>query len=204
MPSIDNTALFKLSYGLFVLSTKTSDKINGCIINTCMQVTDSPKQICICVNKSNYTAELISKNGEFCVSILTTSVPFTVFERFGFQSGRDTDKFAGFEDYSLTENGLPYITKNCNAYLAATVKQKIDCGTHFMFIAEVNEAVKLSDETSVTYEYYFANIKPKPQPEKKKGYVCKICGYVHEGEELPPDFVCPWCKHPASDFEPLK
>ncbi len=204
MPGIDNTAMFKLSYGLFVLAAKTSDKTNGCIINTCMQVTDNPKQICVCVNKANYTAELISKSKEFCVSILATSVPFAVFERFGFQSGRNVDKFDGYEDYALTESGLPYITKNCNAYLAATVKQEIDCGSHFMFIAEVNEAVKLSDEQSVTYEYYFANIKPKPQPEKKKGYVCKICGYVHEGEELPPDFVCPWCKHPASDFEPIK
>ncbi len=204
MPSIDNTAMFKLSYGLFVLSTKASDKSNGCIINTCMQVTDNPKQICVCVNKDNYTAELISQSGKLCVSILTTSVPFAVFEHFGFQSGRNVDKFESFKDYALTENGLPYITKNCNTYLEATVKQEIDCGTHFMFIAEVTEAVKLNDETSVTYEYYFANIKPKPQPEKKKGYVCKICGYVHEGEELPPDFVCPWCKHPASDFEPLK
>ena len=204
MPGIDNTAMFKLSYGLFVLTTKYSDKTNGCIINTCMQVSDNPKQICVCVNKANYTAELISKSKEFCVSILTTSAPFAVFERFGFQSGRNIDKFDGFSDYALTESGLPYLTKNCNAYLVATVKQEIDCGSHFMFIAELAEAVKLSDETSVTYEYYFANIKPKPQPEKKKGYVCKICGYVHEGEELPPDFVCPWCKHPASDFEPLK
>ncbi len=204
MRSIDNTSMFKLSYGLFVLSTTASDKTNACIINTCMQVTDKPKQICICVNKANYTAELIKQSGKFCVSILTTSVPFAVFERFGFKSGRDTDKFDGFEDYALTEESLPYITKNTNAYIAAAVKQEIDCGSHYMFIAEVTEAVKLSDEQSVTYEYYFANIKPKPQPEKKKGYVCKICGYVHEGEELPPDFVCPWCKHPASDFEPLK
>lgn len=204
MPGIDNTAMFKLSYGLFVLTTKYSDKTNGCIINTCMQVSDNPKQICVCVNKANYTAELISKSKAFCVSILTTSTSFAVFERFGFQSGRNVDKFEGFADYALTESGLPYLTKNCNAYLAATVKQEIDCGSHYMFIAELTQAVKVNDETSVTYEYYFANIKPKPQPEKKKGYVCKICGYVHEGEELPPDFVCPWCKHPASDFEPLK
>ena len=147
---------------------------------------------------------MLMENKRFNVSIISEKAKFDLFKHFGFQSGRDVDKFDGFVDYALTENGLPYVNKYSNAYLAATVKQQIDCGSHYMFIAQVNEAVKLSDEQSVTYEYYFANIKPKPQPEKKKGYVCKICGYVHEGEELPPDFVCPWCKHPASDFEPLK
>ncbi len=203
MRNIDNTAFFKLSYGLFVLTSNDGNKSNGCIINTCMQITDTPKQICICVNKANYTASVISRTKKFNLSILTESAPFSLFERFGFQSGKDTDKFSGFDDYKFADNALPYLTAYSNAYLCADVVQKIDCDTHLMFIATVNEAVKLNDEKSVTYEYYFANIKPKPQPQKKKGFVCKICGYVHEGEELPPDFVCPWCKHGAEDFEPL-
>ncbi len=203
MRNIDNTAFFKLSYGLFLLTSNDGSKNNGCIINTCMQITDSPKQICICINKSNYTTETISKTKKFCISILTESVPFSVFERFGFQSGREIDKFNGFESYSFAENSLPYLTAYSNAYICADVVKEIDCGTHLMFIAAVTEAVKLNEEKSVTYEYYFANIKPKPQPEKKKGFVCKICGYVHEGEDLPPDFVCPWCKHGAEDFQPI-
>ncbi len=204
MSGIDNKAMHKLSYGLFVLTALDGERSCGCIINTCMQVTETPKQICVCVNKTNYTSELISKTKKLAVSVLTTSVPFAVFERFGFQSGRDTDKFDGFTAYALTRSGLPYLTENCNAFFEASVKQEIDCGTHIMFIAEINQAEVLSDEQSVTYEYYFANIKPKPEAAKKKGYVCKICGYVHEGEELPPDFVCPWCKHGAEDFEPIK
>ena len=204
MSNIDNIAFFKLSYGLFVLTTNDANKHNGCIINTCMQVTDNPKQICICVNKANYTAETISKAGVFTISVLTQSTPFAIFERFGFQSGKDTNKFIGFDSYALTESGLPYLTKNCNAFISAKVIQQVDCGTHFMFIAEVTQAEKLNDEASVTYEYYFANIKPKPEADKKKGFVCKICGYVHDSETLPDDFVCPWCKHPASDFEPIK
>ena len=203
MANIDNTAFFKLSYGLFVLTSNDGIKNNGCIINTCMQVSDNPKQICICVNKANYTAQTINTTKKFNVSILTESAPFSLFERFGFQSGRDTDKFAGFEAYTFSANALPYLTEYSNAYISAEVTQVIDCDSHFMFIATVTESVKLSDEKSVTYEYYFANIKPKPQAEKKKGYVCQICGYVHEGEELPPDFVCPWCKHPAEDFKPI-
>ena len=204
MSEINIKAMYKLSYGLFLLTAPDGEKSNGCIINTCIQVTETPKQISVCVNKTNYTAELISKTKKLAVSVLTTSVPFSVFERFGFQSGRDADKFSGFTAYSLTQSGLPYLTENCNAFFEANVTQEIDCGTHIMFIAEVTQAEVLSDEASVTYEYYFANIKPKPKASKKKGYVCKICGYVHDSEELPPDFVCPWCKHGAEDFEPIK
>jgi flavin reductase (DIM6/NTAB) family NADH-FMN oxidoreductase RutF len=204
MSEIDSKAFYKISYGLFLLTSFDGEKRNGCIINTCMQVTNSPAQISVCVNKANYTAELISKTKKLAVSVLTTSVPFSTFERFGFQSGKDTDKFNGFTAYSLTPGGLPYLTENCNAYFEASVKQEIDCGTHIMFIAQVDCAEIISDEPSVTYEYYFANIKPKPEATKKKGYVCKICGYVHDSEELPPDFVCPWCKHGAEDFEPIK
>ncbi len=201
---LDINAMFKLSYGLFVLSAKDENKDNGCIINTVMQVTDTPMQITVTVNKNNYTTDMIDKTGAFNVSILSEAAKFSVFERFGFQSGRDTDKFAGFDSVARSENGLIYLTEMTNAYLSAKVVSKVDLGTHIMFVAEVTDGQVLSAEASATYAYYFANIKPKPQAAKKKGYVCKICGYVYEGDPLPDDFVCPWCKHPASDFEPLE
>ena len=201
--SLDSNALFKISYGLYCLTASESGKNNGCIINTVVQVTASPLKIAVCVNKTNYTHEMIVNTGVFNVSVLTESTPFSVFERFGFASGRDTEKFADFDAWTAAENGLPYLTEHTNAFYSAKVIEQVDCGTHTMFIAEVTQAKILSEEKSVTYEYYFANIKPKPQ-QKKKGWVCKICGYVHEGEELAEDFVCPWCKHPASDFEPIK
>jgi flavorubredoxin/flavin reductase (DIM6/NTAB) family NADH-FMN oxidoreductase RutF len=204
---VEPNAMFKLSYGLFVLTAQSKDgKDNGCIINTVMQVTDSPKRITIAVNKANYTHDLILKSGIFNVSVLTEDAPFKVFQQFGFQSGRDADKFAGCEgDPVRSENGLRYIPKYTNAFLSGKVIKAEDMGTHTLFTAEVTEAKVLSDGKSVTYAYYFENIKPKPQPtaEKKKGFVCKICGYVYEGDELPPDFVCPLCKHGAEDFEPL-
>lgn len=204
---VEPNAMFKLSYGLFVLTAQSKDgKDNGCIINTVMQVTDSPKRIAIAVNKANYTHDLILKSGIFNVSVLTEDAPFKVFQQFGFQSGRDADKFAGCEgDPVRSENGLRYIPKYTNAFLSGKVIKAEDMGTHTLFTAEVTEAKVLSDGKSVTYAYYFENIKPKPQPtaEKKKGFVCKICGYVYEGDELPPDFVCPLCKHGAEDFEPL-
>ncbi|MBQ3022068.1 MAG: flavin reductase [Clostridia bacterium] len=195
-------ALFKLTYGLFVLSTRDGEKDNGCIINTAMQVTDTPLQIAVAVNKSNYTCEMIQKSGVFNVSILSESTPFSVFENFGFKSGRTEDKFEGFESKKRAQNGVFYITEYTNAFISAKVVNTVDCGTHLMFIGEVTEAEILSDKPSVTYDYYFKNIKPKPAV-KKKGYVCKICGYVYEGEPLPEDFICPLCKHPASDFEKL-
>ena len=203
MSNIDNTAMFKLSYGLFVLTANEGGKDNGCIINTAMQVTDIPKQICIAVNKKNLTCEMIMATGVFNVCVLTESTPFGIFERFGFVSGRDKNKFADLADTRRTENGLLALTKNTNAFISAKVCQTVDCGTHMMFVAEVTEAEVLSSEKSVTYEYYFANIKPAPQ-KKAKGYVCKICGYVYEGETLPADFECPWCLHGAEDFEPIK
>lgn len=203
--SINNTAMFKLSYGLFVLTASDGRMSNGCIINTCTQLTQEPLKISICVNKSNYTHELISNSGVFAVSILSEKAPFDIFKRFGFASGRDTNKFYEFTDCEIGENNLPHITGNfSNAFISGKVIEQIDCGTHTLFIADVTEAEVLNNDKSMTYEYYFANVKPKPQPEKKRGYVCKICGYVYEGDELPADFVCPICKHPASDFEPLK
>lgn len=195
--------LFKLTYGLFVLSARDGMKDNGCIINTVMQVTDTPLQIAVAINKNNYTLEMIEKSGVFNVSVLSEDVPFSVFERFGFKSGRDENKFSDFEHKQRSCNDVYYITNYTNAYISAKVVNMIDCGTHMMIIGEVTQALTLSDKPSVTYDYYFKNIKPKPAA-KKKGYVCKICGYVYEGDPLPEDFICPWCKHPASDFEPLQ
>ena len=201
---LDGKAMFKLSYGLFVLTARDGTKDNGCIINTAAQLTSSPMRISITVNKANYTHDMIQKTGVFNVSILSESTPFSVFQQYGFQSGRTADKLSGKEP--RTENGVAYLAEHANAVISGKVVSTVDCGTHTLFIADVTEAHVLSKEASATYAYYFEHIKPKPQPaaEKKKGYVCKICGYVYEGETLPPDFVCPLCKHGADDFEPLK
>ena len=201
---LDGKAMFKLSYGLFVLTARDGAKDNGCIINTAAQLTSSPLRISITVNKANYTHDMIQKTGVFNVSILSESTPFSVFQQYGFQSGRTADKLSGKEP--RTENGVAYLAEHANAVISGKVVSTVDCGTHTLFIADVTEAHVLSREASATYAYYFEHIKPKPQPaaEKKKGYVCKICGYVYEGETLPPDFVCPLCKHGADDFEPLK
>ena len=200
---IEKEAMFKLTYGLFVITATDGEKQNGCIVNTVSMLTDEPKRIVVFVNKANYTEELLRKTGVFNVSVLTESTPFDTFKQFGFQSGRDVDKFAGAA-YPKTENGLYYLPKHTNAVLSAKVTDALDYGTHTLFVAEVTEAKTLSDERSVTYEYYQGNIKPKPQAQAqtadKEKWVCKVCGYVHEGE-LPDDFICPWCKHPASDFE---
>lgn len=203
--SVDNSAMFTLSYGLFVLTAREGEKDNGCIINTAMQVTDNPKRIMICVNKQNYTHDMIVRTGLFNVSVLTEEAPFQVFQKFGFQSGANTDKFAGCTCNSRTENGLRYVPKHTNAVISGKVISTADYGTHTLFVAEVTEAKKLSNVPSVTYQYYFDHIKPKPQisAQKKTGWVCKICGYVYEGEELPEDYVCPLCKHGAEDFERL-
>ncbi len=204
---IEKEAMYKLTYGLFVLTTKTDEKQNGCIVNTVSMITDNPKRITVFVNKANYTEELIRTTGVFNASVLTESAPFDIFKQFGFSSGRDTDKFAG-KAYPTTENGIYYIPEHTNAVISAKVVGVHDYGTHTLFVAEVTEAKTLSNEKSVTYEYYQSNIKPKPQApkaEESQGvekWVCKICGYTHEGP-LPDDFVCPWCKHPASDFEKI-
>ena len=202
---IDNNAMFKLSYGLFVLTAKENKKDNGCIINTVMQVTDNPKQVAIAVNKVNYTHDMIVHTKKFNVSILTTETPFKVFQHFGFQSGKEVNKFENYPDVAYSSNGLTYLKNNTNAYLSCDVVEMIDCGTHTLFIAQVTEAHQLSNLPSCTYQYYFDHIKPSlKMPEKKKGWVCKICGYVYEGEELPADFICPLCKHGAEDFEKIE
>lgn len=201
---MDNNTMFKLTYGLFVLTAKEGDKHNGCIINTAGQVTDRPNRISITVNKANYTHDMILKTGVFNVSILSQDVSFELFKRFGFQSGRDVDKFHEFSGYKLGKNELAYITEGTNGYISGKVIQTIDLDTHTLFIAEVTDMEVLSEQPSVTYVYYQEHIKPKPQPKKKEEktvWRCKICGYEYVGEELPEDFICPWCKHPASDFE---
>lgn len=205
-PVLDTNAMFKLSYGLFVLTAKDGEKDNGCIINTASQVTVEPNRITIAVNKANYTHDMIKKTGVFNVSILSEDVTFDTFKHFGFQTGRDTDKFAGYQDAERSANGLFFVTKGTNALISGKVVDEKEFETHTLFIAEVTECRVLSDVASVTYAYYFAHIKPKPQPaeEKKVGWVCKICGYVYEGEDLPEDFICPLCKHPASDFEKIQ
>ena len=200
---VEPNAMFKLSYGLFVLTAKGA-RDNGCIINTVTQITDTPKRISIAVNKANHTHDLIMNSGAFNVSVLTTDATFDLFQRFGFQSGRDADKFDGFSDVARSENGLYYVTQATNAFISAKVIQALDYGTHTVFIADVTEAKALSNVPSLTYAYYFDHVKPKPAAlSEQKGWVCKICGYVYEGEELPPDFICPLCKHGAEDFERL-
>ena len=197
---MDNTAFFKLSYGLFVLTARQDGKDNGCIINTVTQITDTPKRIQIAVNKDNLTHDMILATGEFNVSVLSQDAVFWVFQHYGFQSGRDTDKFAAIPE-SRSENGIRYIEGCTNAYISGKVFQTVDCGTHTVFFAEVTDAKVLSEEPSMTYQYYFDHVKPKPQPAAPSKWVCKICGYVHEGEDLPADFICPWCKHGVADFE---
>lgn len=205
--TIEPDAMFKFSYGLFVLTTQADGKDNGCIINTAAQLTSNPNRINIAVNKANHTHDMIMKSGIFNVSVLSQKASFDIFKRFGFATGRDTDKFAGFEgSYKRSVNGLTYVTEGVNCFISAKVIDAHDYGTHTLFIAEVTEASVISPDPSVTYAYYFDHIKPKPQPkieEEKTGWVCKICGYVYEGEDLPEDFICPLCKHGAADFEKL-
>ena len=200
---IAKEAFFNFQYGLFLLCTKNGEKDNISVINTVMQITDNPKKIVIGVNKSSYNCEIIEKTGKFNVCILTESVPFDVFKQFGFVSGRDTDKTAGMA-LKRSENGIVLVEEHTNAYISASVSEAVDCGTHMLFVADVTEAEILSEAPSVTYEYYHKHIKPAPEEKKVKGYVCKICGYVYEGENLPDDFVCPWCKHGADDFEEMR
>ena len=179
----------------------------GCIVNTVTQLTENPTRIALSVNKQNFTNEVIQRTGVFNISVLTEAATMDLFRHFGFQSGRDVDKFAGRTD-PTSENGLRYIDGPANALISGKVEQAIDCGTHMLYIALVTEARKLSDAPSMTYAYYFANVKPKPQPKPaeakpRRGFVCRICGYFYEGDELPPDFICPLCKHGAADFEPV-
>lgn len=199
---MDGKVMFKIGYGLYVLTAREK-KDNGCIVNTVMQITSNPERIVVAVNKGNETCRMIAETKEFNVSVLTTETSFELFRRFGFQSGREVDKFADYQEMKRAENGIYYITENTNAYLSAKVTEMIDCDSHIMFIAEVVDGAILGDADTVSYDYYQKNIKPKPQETTVKGYRCRICGYIYEGEELPDDFVCPICKHGAADFEKI-
>ena len=205
---MNTKAMYALSYGLFVVSTKVGAKDNGCITNTAIQVTSEPNQIALAVNCANYTNELMKQAGIFNISVISEDADFELFKRFGFQSGRDVDKYAGFADYARTANGLTYVTKGTNAFLSAKIKQQVELGSHTLFIAEVTDMDMLSQVPSATYSYYQSNIKPKPQAvgETKTGQTiwrCTICGYEYVGEDLPDDFICPICKHPKADFEKI-
>ncbi|GHV31793.1 flavin reductase [Spirochaetia bacterium] len=202
---IDNAAFFKLSYGLFLLTAKDGDKDNGCIINTITQITAMPQRISFAVNKNNFTHDMIRKTGVFTISVLGIETPFSFFQCFGFQSGRTIDKFAGAPETKRSANGIRYEPRYANSFISGAIISANDYGTHTLFIADVTEAAMLGAAPSLTYQYYFDHIKPKPpvSSSKKTGYMCKICGYVYEGDELPPDFVCPVCKHGAVDFEKM-
>ena len=200
---MDPKALFNIPYGLFMLSANAQGRDNACIVNTVMQVTDNPRRVAVAVNKANHTHDMIADTGIFTASVLTELTPFSIFERFGFKSGRDTDKFLDFDGAARGQNGLLYLTGYANAAIEARVAMSFDLGTHTMFVGDVTDAVVLSDCPSVTYSYYQEHIKPKPQP-KQKGYVCRICGYIYHGDVLPADFICPLCKHGVDDFEPLE
>ena len=201
---MDTNALFKIGYGLYVLTAEENGKDNGCIINTVMQVTSNPCQIGIAVNKQNYTNEMIQRTKKFNISVLDEGTKFDIFKHFGYQSGRNINKFENFSDTKRSPNGVLYITKDTNAFMSAYAKQEIDLGTHTLFIGQLVAAEVLSEKPTVTYDFYQNNIKPKPENAAKKGWRCKICGYVYEGEELPPDFICPWCKHGVQDFERIE
>ena len=203
---MNNNAMFKIGYGLYVVTANVNGYDNGCIVNTVIQVTTTPNRISVTVNKANKTHDMIVDSGKFNVSMLSQKASFDTFRHFGFQSGKSVNKFVGFDAFERSENNIAYITEGTCAFLSATVYSCVDLGTHTMFIANVIDGEILSDEEPVTYSYYHANIKPKPQKVEVKAesaYRCKICGYVHEGE-LPDDFICPLCKHGASDFEKIK
>ncbi len=196
-------ALFNIGYGLYVVTSNDGKKDNGLIVNTVTQVTNTPNRVAVTISKENYSHHVIKNTGIMNVNCLSVEAPFKVFEVFGFQSGRNVNKFADCEP-KRSDNGLVVLPKYINSYMSLKVEDYVDLGTHGMFICIITESSVVSDAETMTYSYYHANVKPKPKTEGKKGWVCKICGYVHEEENLPDDFICPWCKHGAADFEPIK
>ena len=199
----DLTALFNIGYGLYVVTCNDGKKDNGLIVNTVTQVTSTPNRIAVTINKENYSHHVIKQSGKMNINCLTTEAPFAVFEKFGFTSGRNTDKFADCEALR-SDNGLIFLPRNINSFMSLKVEQYLDLDTHGMFICSVSEARVISDKETMTYTYYQNNVKPQPETEGKKGFVCKVCGYVYEGDTLPDDYVCPLCKHGAIDFEPIQ
>ncbi len=199
----DLKALFNIGYGLYVVTSNDGKRDNGLIVNTVTQVTNTPNRIAVTINKQNYSHHIIQQTGIMNVNCLSVDAPFSVFENFGFRSGRNADKFEGM-NILRSDNGLIFLDKYINSFMSLKVEQYVDFGTHGMFICEITEARVITDRQTMTYTYYQENVKPKPQTEGKKGYVCKVCGYVYEGDELPDDFICPLCKHGAADFEPIE
>ena len=199
----DLSALFNIGYGLYVVTSNDGKKDNGLIVNTVSQVTNSPNRIAVTINKDNYSHHVIKQTGKMNINCLSVDAPFSVFENFGFRSGRNADKFESITPLR-SDNGLAFLPRYINSFMSLKVEQYVDLDTHGMFICSITEARVISDSETMTYTYYQKNVKPKPQTEGKKGFVCKICGYVYEGDELPEDFVCPLCKHGAADFEPIK
>ena len=202
--AVDNSALFKISYGLYVLTANENGRDNGCIINTAQLLTDNPRRITVAVNKKNLTHDMMMSTGKFNISVLTDKAPFQTYKDFGFVSGRDKEKIADAPiEFARSENGVVYLTENVNAFISGKVIDSKDYGSHTLFTAEVTEARIIGEGDSVTYDIYQKHIKPKPAPTKKKGFICTVCGFIYEGEELPPDYECPLCGHGAADFEPL-
>ena len=204
---MDKKALYNLSYGLFVLTVCENGKDNGCIINTAIQVSSSPNNMCISVNKANYTHDVLLRTHEYNVSVIAENATFDLFQRFGFHSGKEVNKFENYTNYKRAMNGISYITEGVNAYFSVKITKVEDLGSHTMFIGEVQDMEVISNVPSATYAYYQSNIKPKKENTVSKGktvWRCTICGYEYEGEELPEDFICPLCKHPASDFEKIE
>ncbi|MBE6845889.1 MAG: flavodoxin [Ruminococcus sp.] len=199
----DLSALFNIGYGLYVITSNDGKKDNGLIVNTVTQVTNSPDRIAVTVNKENYSHHIINQTGKMNINCLSVDAPFSVFENFGFRSGRNTDKFEGME-ILRSDNGLAFLPRYINSFMSLKVEKYVDLDTHGMFICEVTEARVITNTETMTYNYYHENVKPKPQTDGKKGYVCKICGYVYEGDKLPDDFICPLCKHGVADFEPVQ
>jgi flavorubredoxin/flavin reductase (DIM6/NTAB) family NADH-FMN oxidoreductase RutF len=199
----DLKALFNIGYGLYVVTSNDGERDNGLIVNTVTQVTNTPNRVAVTINKDNYSHHVIKQTGIMNVNCLSTDAPFSVFQNYGFRSGRNVDKFEGVEEMR-SDNGLRFLPQYINSFMSLKVEQYIDMGTHGMFVCSVTEARVISKVETMTYTYYQNNVKPKPETEGKKGFVCKVCGYVYEGDELPEDFVCPLCKHGAADFEPVK
>lgn len=206
MAQLDAKSLFKISYGLYVITTNDGERDNGMICNTVVQVTAEPPKVAVTINKVNYTHDVIKKTGKMNVCTLSKVAPFAVFEDFGFRSGRDGEKFTS-TGLVRSENGLPVLSRYCNSFFSLSVESYVDLGTHGMFICSVTEAQTMADEPTMTYDYYMSDVKPKPQPAAvsssgAKRWICPICGYVYEGEGQPPaDYLCPLCKHPGSEFE---
>ena len=196
-------ALFKIGYGLYVVTSKDGDKDNGCIVNSVTQLTTTPNRVAVNINKKNYTHDIVKATGIMNVNCLDVSAPFAVFQNYGFQTGRTADKFVGVDELR-SDNGLRFLPRYINAFMSLKVENYVDMDTHGLFICSVTEARVISDKDTMTYAYYQKNVKPKPATEGKKGYVCTVCGWIYEGDPLPEDIVCPLCKHGAADFEPIK